>query len=233
MSLVRQMIARDTENKAVGWKVESCVAHNSPIGSADCEPLLQEIASGTNSQQRIGDRVKPKSLKVHGVISLDNGDLNTSQDIYVRVLILTQKNIKVGSQVSAGGVDTGHLLRPCFAGADQQAFNGDTMDLSLPVNKDLFRVYYDRIHKLTSVNVNSGIVGLQSVEANPGYSKRWSYRFKSLPASLTYDDGNVDWANNFAPFVAIGYAFSDCTDPDTITTRIKSNTYSILEYEDA
>lgn len=227
------MMARETENKAIGYKVESCVAHNSPIGTADCYPLIQQIAAGTSAQQRIGDRVKPKSLKVHGTIAFNNQVLNTSQDIYVRIVILAQKNIKVGSAVAAGGVDTGHLLRPCFAGADQQAFTGNTFDLNLPINKDLFRVYYDRTHKLTSAAVQTEVVGLQSVEANAGYSKRWSYRFKSLPAALTYDAGNGDWANNFAPFVATGYAFSDCTDPDVITTRIKANVFSLLEFEDA
>lgn len=226
------MIARETENKAIGWKLEDNVAHNSAISPADCIPVVQEIADGTNAQQRVGDRVKPKSLKVSGVVSFDNNDLNTSQDIYVRVVIAAQKNIKVGSAVT-GGVDTDHLLRPAFAGLDQIAFDGNTLNLNMPINKELFRVYYDKIHKLTSAQVSTGIVGFGSVEANAGYSKRWSYKFKKLPASLTYDDGNGDWANNFAPFLAIGYAFSDGTAPDTVTTRIRSSVTSLLEYEDA
>lgn len=227
------MMARDTENKAIGWKVESCVAHNSPIGAADCYPLVQQIAQGLTAQSRVGDRVKPKSLKVHGVVSFNNSVLNTNQDIYVRIIIAAQKNIKVSSQVAAGGVDTGHLLRPGFLGADQQPFGGATMDLNLPVNRDLFRVYFDRTIKLTSAAVQTEVVGMGSVEVNAAYSKRWSYRFKQMPAALVYDAGNGDWANNFAPFIATGYAFSDCTDPDLVTTRIKANVFSLLEFEDA
>lgn len=231
---VRRILARRLENKAVGWNVETCVSHNSAISSADCYPLVQQIAPGTGgtAQQRQGDRITPKSLVVRGVVALDNEDMNTSQDIYVRVVIASQKNIKVGSAIT-GGVDASRLLRPAIAGSPEQPFNGNTQELTYPINKELFRVYMDKTFKLTSAQVQSGVVGFGSVEANAGYSRRWGYRFKSLPSALTYDDGNGDWANNFAPFVAIGYAFSDCTPPDTITTRIKSNTFSLLEYEDA
>jgi len=222
------MIARQSENKAVGWNVEANVQHNSAIGAADCEPVLQEIGQGLTSQARVGDRIKPKSLKVHGVVSFNPDDCTTSQNIYVRVIIAAQKNIKVGSDVAGGSVDTGHLLRPALAGGAEVPFAGNTMDLNYPVNRDLFRVYYDRTFKLSS-----GVVTGGSVETQPLYSKRWSYRFKQLPAALTYDAGNANWANNFAPFVAIGYAYSDGSSPDVATTRLITNTYSLLEYEDA
>lgn len=232
LSTVRRLLSRDAENKAVGWNVETCVSHNSAISSADCYPLVQQIVSGTSAQQRIGDKLKPKSLTVRGVLALANEDLNTSQDIYVRVVIASQKNIKVGSAIN-GGVDAGRLLRPAIAGSDMVPFNGNTQELTYPINKELFRVYMDRVFKLTSVAADTGLAGHGSVEANAGYSRRWQYQFKDLPASFSYDDGNGDWANNFAPFIAIGYAFSDCTEPDLVTTRIKSNTFSLLEYEDA
>lgn len=228
MAVMRRMISKDAENKHIGWNVENNVQHNSAIGSADCEPLVQEIAQGLTSQSRVGDRVKPKSLKVSGVVSFNPDDCTTSQNIYARVVIVAQKNIKVGSQVTGGGVDAAHLLRPGLLATPEKAFQGNTIDLNYPINKDLFRVYYDRTFLLSS-----GVVTGGSVETQPLYSKRWSYRFKQLPASLTYDAGNGNWANNFAPFVAIGYAFSDGSSPDTITTRLISNTYSLLEFEDA
>jgi len=231
--IVKTLLGRKTENKAVGWKVEDSVAHNSPIGAADCYPLVQQIqqldvTGGISSAvQRIGDKIQPKSLRVRGCISLRSSQ-DTIQNLYVRVLILAQKDIKVGSQVAGGSVNANALLRPMFntpAGADQAAFGGTTQNLLQPVNTDLFRVYYDRIHKLCPAS-NA------TVENTMG-SYTWSYDFKSLPANLTYDEGNADWANNFAPFVAIGYAYADGTSPDTATTRIVSNTYSLLTFEDA
>jgi len=232
--IVKRYIARHNENKAVGWIVENSVAHNSPIGSADCYPLVQQIAqldttTGISSAvQRIGDRITPKSLRVKGVVSMTGGQ-GTSQSFYVRILILAQKDIKVGAQVAAGSVQASALLRPMFnsvAGNDQIAFSGNTQDILQPINTDLFRVYYDRIHKVCAINNGA-------VEENPHRCFTWSYRFKQLPASLTYDEGNGDWVNNFAPFVAVGYAYADGTGPDIATTRIVSNTYSLLTFEDA
>lgn len=233
--MVRRMIARNNENKLIGFQVETDVAHNSGIGSADCEPVLTQIvpidsATGSTAQQRIGDRVKPKSLKVKGMLAFDTDAMNTNQSIYVRVLILSQKNLKTGAAVLAGGVDTARLLRPGYAGADQISYTGTAQNVSEPINTDLFRVYYDKVIRLTAANVSSG-----AVETMPVSTARWSYTFKEgkLPASLTFDEGNGNWANNFAPFLAIGYSFADGTAPDTITTRLVSNVSSFFTFEDA
>jgi len=223
---VRRMIARQSENKMIGWNVEANVQHNSAIGAADCEPLVQQISAGTSAQQRIGDRVKPKSLKVHGVVSFNADDCTTSQNIYCRVVILAQKNIKVGSDVLGGSVDTARLLRPALAGGDQTAFSGTTMDLNYPINKDLFHVYMDKVVRFKQTKS-------LTQDAWVDNSHRWSYTFKSLPSSFTFDEGNGNWPNNFAPFIAVGYAYSDGTAPDTTSTRLKTNIYSALTFEDA
>ena len=97
LALVKKMIAKDTENKFIGWKLEEDVIHNSPIGPADCVPVIQQIVTGTTAQQRIGDRVKPKYLTVKGVISFNpDQPLNTTQNFLVRVVILAQKEHQNG-----------------------------------------------------------------------------------------------------------------------------------------
>lgn len=229
------MIARNLENKLVGWPVELNVQHNRSIGAADCYPLVQEIvpidsAVGNTSQQRMGDRIKPKSLKVKGVVSYTPDTCNTAQNVYVRIIIASQKSIKVGSQVQAGNVAANQLLRPGYQGLglDQVPFSGSTIDLNAPINKDLFRVYMDKTIKLSPSNVSAG-----GREAMPQYSARWSHTFKQLPSTLTYDEAHGDWANNFAPFVALGYAFPDGTLDALTYTRIIHNVSSFLEFEDA
>ena len=99
-----------------------------------------------------------------------------------------------------------------------------------PVNKNLFRVYYDETHKLTPQNA-----GIPQADGspNPGFSYRWSYTFKDLLAKFSYDETNGNWANNFAPFVALGYAFPDGTLEPGTTTRVIHSVFSILEFEDA
>lgn len=233
LAVVRRMIARNNENKVIGFDMERNVFHNSAITAADCLPIIPEIpaidtATGNTAQQRMGDKIKPKSLTVKGVVALVP-DVGTIQNILVRVVILSQKTIKLGSQVLAGNVNTNQLLRPAIAGAgtDQTPFNGNTMDINYVINKDLFKVYMDKTFMLCAS------IPSATAAQMPNASARWSYTFKQLPNSFSFDEAHEDWVNNFAPFYAIGYAFADGTAPDTISTRVKTNTYSKLEFEDA
>lgn len=226
-ALVKQVISKLAEDKMIGWQLEDNVTHNSPIGAADCVPVVQQIAPGVSAQQRSGDRVKPKSLTVRGIVSFTPDTCTTTQNVYVRLLILAQKNIKVGNDVAAGSVDSAHLLRPGYVGGDQVSFDGTTKALNAPINTDLFRVYMDKTVKLTASLVAAG-----GREAMPQYSARYSYTFKELPANLTWDDGNGNWANNFAPFFCMGYAFPDGTADPVITQRLINNCSAFLKYED-
>lgn len=226
------MLAKNIENKAIGFYTENNVSHNSPVGPADCVPLVGQILpidslSGDTSTQRIGDRIKPKRLVVKGVLSQRNGPYNAP--LFVRVMILAQKNIKTGASVSSGGVDTGNLLKPAFPGigAASAPFTGETIELNYPVNRDLFKVYMDKIIKIAPHRYDA------AVEEGPATCARWGYTFKDLPSSFSYDAGNGDWANNFAPFLAIGYAYANGSTPDGITQQIQSNVFTQLTFEDA
>lgn len=231
------MLAKNLENKQVGNAVEYNVNHNSPIGSADCEPIIPQIiplnetgaTALESSTLRIGDRIKPKYLRVKGIVSLNVDNLPLAQrDIMVRVLILSQKGLTNGGSVLAGGVDTAHLLKTGYGqtAQNQVAFTGNTMDLAYPVNTEKFRVYMDKFIKLSPC-------APAGTEAINRYSALWTYTFKQLPATLTFDEGTGDWPNNFAPFVCLGYAYSDGTAPDTVSTFVKSNIYTQFEFEDA
>lgn len=233
LAVVRRMIARKAENKVIGNKVEDGVTHNSAIGSADCYPIVPEIspidsATGSTATQRIGDRITPKALTVRGVLSINpEQGTNDVGDFYARIVIASQKDIKVGSVVSGSGVDAGALLRPGFStpSNDQRQFTGNTMDLNYPINRDLFHVYMDKI-------VRFKMTKTLTQDAWQNYSHRWSYTFKKLPSSLTFDEGNGNWPNNFAPFVAVGYAYADGKDPDTVQLKLIHNCFSQLSFED-
>lgn len=226
--VVNQVLARKAENKLVGAMVEDQVLHNSPIGPADCEPVIVEVSEGTDSRSRIGERITPKSIKVRGVVTLNTTTPPTTMsDIYVRLLILSQKDVKTGAQVLAGAVDTAALLRAGFGGgADQIAFDGDPENVLMDINRDKFRVYMDKTIKLSQTREGA-------VEQIGRYSAKWSYTFtkKNLPKFLTFDENNGDWCNNFAPFLAIGYSYSE-GNGDTVGTKIRSTCYAQLQFED-
>lgn len=225
--VAKKVISRRSEDKVAGVPVETDVLHNSGIASADCKPLVMQIPQGTSSNQRLGDRITPKSLRVRGMIGVNpEATFATSKEIYVRVMLLAQKDIKTGVEILASGVDAGALLRAGYGGTgDAITFTGVTNNLLMPVNTNLFRVYYDRQFKLDLCLTDPG---------KTTHCHQWSYTFtkKNLPASFTFDEGNGDWPNNFSPFVAIGYAYADGTAPDIVTTNIITNTWAQLAFED-
>jgi len=230
LQLVKRAMAGQIENKRVGWWIEENVLHNSPIGSADPVSVLGQIIPSNSGQsfRRIGDKITPKFLRVTGTVSLYSDSANVdTKPIYVRIVVATQKTIKSGFQVNSGSVATGYLLDPAVDGVPNGAFNGNTVDLHFPVNKDLFRVYMDEIVKLTPTK--------GGIEQQGGYCAQWSYTFSSMPKTLSFDGvpSTINYPNNFAPFVCLGYAYPDGTSPDILTTKVVSNTYSELVFEDA
>jgi len=225
LDVVKRLINRGNENKLVGQRMEVAVGHNSAIGTADCLSVLPPMVQGTDSNQRIGDRVTPKSLTIKGVVSLVR-EQPDARELYVRVLVLAQKNIKVGSDVNTS-VDAAHLLRTGIAGGDEIQYTGATQNINDPINRDLFRVYMDKTFVLAPASDQTLTGPL------PKSSFKWGYSFKQLPASLTYDATNTQYANNFAPFYAIGYAYADGTAPDVGTLRIVTTTSSYLQFEDS
>jgi len=186
--------------------------------------ILPQIASGTDGSTRLGDRIKPKSLRVMGTIgSYQSPD---TRPIYVRVIMGLQKDVKVGSKIGTD-TDPAHLLRTAIPGASEIPFSGNRKELLYFVNDNKFRVLYDRTFLLAQGSAASG---------NPRVRDQVEFAAdlsKSLPANLHFDEGNGDWANNYAPFFCVGYAYADGGVPDTVTTRINVDAYSKLSYEDA
>lgn len=224
------MISKKAENKLIGNLVEDEVLHNSAISSADCEPIVPEIApldasTGSTARMRVGDRISPKYLTVQGVVSL-NEAATGGNDIYARVIIASQKDVKTGAAILGGGISANVLLRPGYgATANETQFAGNTADILYDINRDKFKVYYDRTVKLTQ-RKSSG------VEADGRQSFQYGYVFKDLPASLTFDEENGNWPNNFAPFVAVGYCYADGQAPDVVATKLTHTCYSQFQFED-
>jgi len=220
------MLHQNVENKEIGNRFQANVVHNSAISNADLVPLIPEIASGTDGSTRLGDRIKPLSLMVKGVVSInENPD---TRPFYVRVMMLTQKDVKVGSKVGTD-TDPAHLLRTAIPGASEIPFAGNRAELNYYVNDNKFKVLYDKQFLIAPVSTT----GLGAGNSAQFSQFKFAKKIKSLPAHFSFDEGNGDWVNNYAPFFAVGYAYADGGAPDTTTTRISVEAYSRLVYEDA
>lgn len=220
-------MGREVENKSRGFNVESSVLHNGPISDADVKTVLGSIpdvtAGGPSSASRLGDRVKPKSLTVRGVLGL-NPDYNpNTKPMIATVMILACKDKKTNSVVTAGA-GLADLLKPNIGGTEQVAWDGTTLRSTYPINTEKFKVYYARQFRISPASAGG--------ENRERDAVKWKYSFKSLPASLTFDEGNGDDANNFAPFMVIGWCYTDGSATD-VTPRLISNVSSHFTFEDA
>lgn len=222
-AIVKRTLDRDTEDKKVGWTID-VNQHNSAISTADMYPCIQLINTGDASYQREGARIKPKSLVIRGTVGVVNtANQADNRPLYARIIIAAQKDVKVSTQTNTQG-DALRLLRSATPGSDQLQFTGSLIQLNYPVNDLKFRVFMDKVVKLTPVT-----------DASVETRGTQIYRFvKKVPCPkyLTFDAGNGDSPNNFAPFYALGYAYQDGSAPDVVATRIFSSVSSILTFED-
>ena len=200
--LVRRIVNRGVEVKHVGQNVVNA-AFNSSIGAAsECYPILPAVTEGTDGHQRIGDRISPKYLIVKGKIHYDDSVTGAGGNagVYigpstVRMLLLSQKNIKISSDVSSRA-DVEHLLKDNIGTDLARAYTGTQFDNLAPINKDLFTVHMDRKFKLkgqmTKELGNSNTVTFADTQ-------RTLYFVKKIrcPKNLYFDDGNGNTPNNF------------------------------------
>lgn len=237
-TMVKRAIHKEIENKRVGLQVVNDTFNSTIAG--DAYSLLPPIAPESSASSgastgnlRSGDKVRPRSLIIRGTVQWDGeySAHNYCPPATCRLMILTQKNIKVGSTSPMTTPDLAHLLKDNVGTDVARAYGGNPWDNFAPINTELFKVYMDKkIKMLPFYTPNVGGIGFSA-----GTQRTYSFVKKiKCPATLSYDDGNGNFANNFAPFLVFGGTFDDGTAPATLTyTPWRVRVESILDYEDA
>lgn len=219
-AVVKRVLSRQTEVKHVGANVVDAAFNSSISASSECYPVIPPVGEGTAGHQRIGDKIRPKYLIVKGHLQYDHGfQGNFAPPSTVRVMILTQKNIKIASDVS-GRADVDHLLKDNIGTDTGRAYTGSMFDNLAPINKDLFNVLMDRKFKMLP-QLYEGLGNTQDTNTKTLSGTQRTYTFTKkikCPATLYYDDGNGSIANNFAPFVCMGAVTDDGSGPFSLNT---------------
>lgn len=227
-AIAKATLSRQMEDKHAVWNVIS-TNHNSSIGTNDCTFPLQPISQGVDSDQRIGDRIRPKWFKISGTVAIDTEFINGEpapvsfplDPLEVRVMCLTQKDVKCGASGPIQ-LDPAHLLRK----GGGVAYTGGLYDNQMPVNTDKFKVLFDRKIRLVPQQ------GLNQNAVLPQQYKDFSFKIK-CPAVFSFDAGNQNWVNNFAPFVCLGYNYPSGRGADVQGAPVKLSYTSHLIFEDA
>lgn len=229
---VNSALSRRMETKHVGQNVVDARFNCTISGPGECYPILPNVTEGTDGHQRIGDKIRPKYLIVKGKLMYDTSQAgNYTPPNTVRLLILSQKNIKVSSEVSTL-VDTSHLLKDNVGTDVARAYSGSNFDNLAPINTDLFRVYMDKkVRMRAQIEKNLG-----DNNTVLGYATQRTYTFTKkikCPATLYFDDGNGNQANNFAPFFCMGAVMDDDSGAVTVSTPWRCVVQGELYFTDA
>lgn len=231
--IARAVVRKEAETKFVS--VRQDLSFNSSISSAgECYAIMPAIPQGTDDYQRIGDKVRGRTLYLKGHIQYNASFIDTTginnyvPPSTVRVLVLSQKNIKTNSQI-ATTADVAHLLKDNVATGVGRSYTGGMTDNLAPINKDIFKVHMDKKIKMKVVYQNSdgtgssGWVGLPTVY--------FTCRIK-LPATLYFDDTNGDNPNNFAPFFCLGSVLDDGSSPFAVQQPYRVTWLSTAYFDD-
>lgn len=234
-SIARSVVKRETETKYVSLTNDQ--SFNSSISSgSEAYPLMPLISQGNDDFQRLGDKVRGKYLYVKGHLHYNASFIDAiGVNNYVppstcRILILSQKNIKSNLQINAGLVDTPHLLKDNVGTGVARAYVGVMRDNLAPINKDLFKVHMDRKVKMRYIFQSSDGTGTGSHIGQP--TAYFACRIK-MPATLTFDDTNMNNPNNFAPFLCFGSVLDDGSSPFSVQQPYRMTWLSTAYFEDA
>lgn len=191
---------------------------NSTISSSsECYFLMPEIGQGLDDYQRIGDRVQGRYLYIKGYVQWDQSYISTSlvggtswaPPSTCRVMILSQNNINVGSDISSRA-DVAHLLKDNVATGTARGYSGTVVDNLAPINRDLFKVHMDRKVKLNFVGQTDAAGQGYATGSRVGndHTRYFVCRIK-MPSTIKFDTGTGNYANNFAPFICMGAVADD------------------------
>lgn len=225
---VLKIIHEQAEDKQ-GFNSQSAVAYNGTIDSTtEFYDLLPGIAQGSDKNQRTGDLVRGKMLKVRGHIHMGiTTDTDANCRIIVRLLVLTNK---LAPSYYSNENNTG-LDRLLMANGSAQKFDGYVSSLYLPVNRDLYTVHYDKLHYLNVDQLYHASAADVEVTRTVGQTVKLFRVNIPCKKLLRFGEG-LAYPINFRPRICLGYAHVDNSAADTVETQVSLSWISDFTYED-
>lgn len=205
---------------------------NGGIGTGTNYSLIPPIPQGWNVGERIGNKIAPTRLVVDFWVTATN--YVSSCDMVARLFILESLNVRDPTQINTIDMDT--LLD---WGQTQGPFAGFTSSLSGRVNRDEFKVRYDKLLKIDKT-AGQGPAVTNGYSGNvPSSTTNMIHHFRvslKCPPVLHYPVGGSSLPDGWAPFFNAGYCLPSATTadgPDVTASRLRISYTSTLFYKDA
>lgn len=215
VGLVKKLIHRNVESKYIG-KVYNASFNNRIDSAADIIPLLPSLTKGTGDNNRIGNKITPRGIRVAVTVTANDVTPGAGFELLPRIMFLSSRSEKDTTLLPT--FDTTILLDD---GTGERAFGGDISDYHSPLNTEMVT-----IHKDIKTQICLG-----TVEQNLARTRTYVFWIK-CPKVLHYND-NTTFPENFAPFMCAGFACGDFSVPSDGYLGIKIGFTSTLYYEDA
>lgn len=225
------------------------VAHNPLItsNSTDILRLIPYVKPGTGNNQRIGDRIVPKSLVVNGALKLSDGTINGvnaefRDDVVVVLYVLQHKTLKSYKSLTASN----DFLQMLSTGEqDTTAFDGTVTASQLPVEDSAYRLLAKKKIRLRYAGAIPGSAtgvptnAVVSVANAHSYYADFSFNLsKHLPAQFLYPElspgappaADANDPTNSSIFLCCGFYNMD--GQSALTQLIDIQWSSQLKYKD-
>jgi len=244
VALVKQVLSKEIETKFRSQAPMIVSNRNAIVTNNDIRSLIPPMdqtgaTDPGNSYERMGQKITPRKLRCSAYISLNPG-ITRSTNVVVCWWALTHKSIKhypdllptANQDISTKFFKTGDFNQT-------YGFDGIVLNSTFPVNDNEYTVLKKGkflLGKNTGVVQDVLTAGNQPVYGN--HTGRMVEFDVKTPAKLLYDQDNgspktVQYPNNFAPFMVVGYYHQDQTQGDEANADIAITMRTSLWYDDA
>ena len=223
---VQRVLNGSTETKKTVYQ-SGLVAFNSPItATGDVLKIMPDVATGTKSWQRTGQKIQLTKLVIRGYITT-TGPATTSASrarYGVRHMLLADKQKNDYTDVDVN--DLAFLLEG--VGAAGQYMDGTVNTYMTPVNRENFTSRMDKKFPITQIYEEGDDGKASARDCIKFFTK--TLTFGTNGKTLFFDGG--DTPINFKYFMSLGYCYLDGSSPDTQSTDIKMSYTATAYYKD-
>lgn len=180
----------------------------------DFKELLPIVFQGSKMNQRVGNKLSPKSLVVNFTITATGFPFGNSSDLlWARLFVLTHKSYKDYTSLFAQGTPNSLLM---VDGENFTQANGYSNDENWRVNRRQWTVIKDKVFKVargfgTLPQAGNAVAWSgDSIYVAPSTTHRFTVRIP-CPKELLYKDATTNTCSNFAPIFGLTYNMPQAT----------------------
>lgn len=232
-SYVKKAIHSNIENKS---KVTYLA--NQPVLTAETGVVpfsincIPPVAQGNEQGERVGNVIKPVANWIRGFVNLKphNELTNPYMPIKVKMWLCSYKILNR----NAATLNAADFDRFFEEGNNTVPFQGNMLDMLLPVNKMDWTVYETRTINLGSTSTSTAFTSAGFVYDNSRFSVPFSFNVqKHLKTKLTYDDLSSSRPTNRNMYVIVQAVSAEGSSGGSLYTTCEVHYSHHFEFEDA